>query len=203
QRTKNIRAKTLATNYHETMNNINTATVMPVPRCYSDMSSSIHTQVVVGKMDCCAPIARALSTPGGGGGGRSPYYIDVIYTAASSATFPSGSIASSIVADPRLASAGISSSYTSPNITITFTGAFPNNIPSSVFILYASGALAGTSWLTTPQYTLAGVVAGGFVIVNGRTTLTTLWSTFAGTGRYSGAVVSGSSYTFGRIIFSI
>jgi hypothetical protein len=59
QRTKNIRAKTLAANYHETMNNINTATVMPVPRCYSDMSSSIHTQVVVGKMDCCAPITSA------------------------------------------------------------------------------------------------------------------------------------------------
>jgi hypothetical protein len=55
QRTKNIRAKTLAANYHDTMNNINTATVMPVPRCYSDMSSSIHTQVVVGKMDCCSP----------------------------------------------------------------------------------------------------------------------------------------------------
>jgi len=59
QRTKNIRAKTLAANYHNTMNNINTATVMPVPRCYSDISSSVHTQVVVGKMDCCSPNTSA------------------------------------------------------------------------------------------------------------------------------------------------
>jgi hypothetical protein len=43
---------------------------------------------------------------------------------------------------------------------------------------------------------MAPVLAGQFIIVNGTATITTLWSTFSGTGRYSGTVVSGTSYTF-------
>ena len=142
------------------------------------------------------------STPSGGGA-SSPYYIDVIYTAASSGAFPSGSIASSVVADTRLASVGISVSYTSPSILITFAGASLINIVSSVFILYASGSLAGISWISTPQYTIAPIIAGQFIIVNGVTTINTTWSTLSGTGRYTGAVTTGSSYTLARIVFTI
>jgi hypothetical protein len=141
------------------------------------------------------------STPSGGGA-SSPYYINVVYTPAAT-PFASTNNASTFVADPRLASAGITVAYTSPNISINFGGSAPTNLPSSAFILYASGSLAGSNWNLTPQYSLAGVVGGGFVIVNGTASITTLWSSFAGSGRYSGAVTTGSNITLGRIIFSI
>jgi hypothetical protein len=141
------------------------------------------------------------STPSGGGG-SSPYYINVVYTPSAS-PFPSTTNASGFVADPRLASAGITVSYTSPNISINFGGSAPTNLPYSAFILYASGSLAASSWNLTPQYSLAGVVGGGFVIVNGIATISALWSSLAGSGRYSGAVSIGSNITLGRIIFSI
>ena len=77
-------------------------------------------------------------------------------------------------------------------------------LPTAVFILYASGSNPGTTWDSTPQYTLTPIVPGQFIIVNGIITINTTWSIISGTGRYSGTWDSANAIrSLGRISFTI
>ena len=131
------------------------------------------------------------------------YYVDINYTQAGTGVFAGGT-ALSVDADSRLVQRGITVSYSSPNGIITFVSSAKNSIPSSVFILYASGNAAGTTWDSSPQYTLTPIVAGQFIIVNGTANINTTWTTISGTGRYNGTWDTPNAIrALARVIFTI
>jgi len=131
------------------------------------------------------------------------YYVDINYTQAGTGVFAGGT-ALSVDADSRLVQRGITVSYSSPNGIITFVSSSKNSLPSSVFILYASGNAAGTTWDSSPQYTLTPIVAGQFIIVNGTANINTTWTTISGTGRYNGTWDTPNAVrALARVIFTI
>jgi hypothetical protein len=116
------------------------------------------------------------------------YYIDVKYKQAAITAFASTAKASSISVDPRLTArfdAPITLDAT--QIIIIPIGNDLNHLPVNVYVYYASGNLAGNTWDNTPQYAGYSLVPGQIIKAsNGNINITTLWSTLAGTFRYSG-----------------
>ena len=82
QTTKYAKAKTLAAYSQSTAANINVGNLVLVPGRYSDRSASLHTEVVVGKTECCAP---SVSAPAAGGPTYTVYY--EVFTTTGSATW--------------------------------------------------------------------------------------------------------------------
>ena len=131
-------------------------------------------------------------TPSSGGSGNaSSYYIDINYVGSGTAAFSSSTTATSITADPNLAANGITVTLTGANINIVLAYSGTSSrigMPTGIFLAYASGTNAISSWDTNPQYSLYSPVAGQVISINGTiTSFSTSWGLFAGTGRYSGA----------------
>ena len=124
--------------------------------------------------------AAALGSP------VTAYYIDVQYAPPAGA-FPTGSVATAIIPDPRLSTRlGSPPTLTAGIISVPF-GNTLGSFPLSQHIVYASGSSTITAWVGAPTYNTYAPVPGQFNIVNGNMSIPTTWSTLSQTGRYTGA----------------
>ena len=165
---------------------------------------------VTGPTGATGATGAGITGPTGPSGTSGSYvgWIDINYIGSGTAAFATTTTATSITVDPGLAAYSVSATYNTPNIVINFGYTGSNSrfgFPGGILLSYASGAAAASNWDTSPQYSLYSPVQGQIVTINGSTaTFNTVWSTYAGTGRYSGTWDSSSNTRpFGRIMLTV
>jgi hypothetical protein len=98
----------------------------------------------------------------------------------------------------------VSVAYTSPNIIITM----PSSLQyiKTFTIMYASGNDVFDTWLVTNKFSVYTQAGGGITVTKTSSSLTyslsSTWSSFSGTTRYSGSLVPTGSRAVGNYVLA-